>query len=398
MSVNWATVAGTATAGTDFLAGSGTVTIAAGATSATISVTVLGDARWEPNEGFSVVLSAPVGATIADGTGDVTITNDDPLELSIADASVTEGNSGTKTVTLTVSLSAASTGTVTVKYATGGGTATAGTDYTSTSGTLTFSAGQTSKTFTVTIRGDAVKEPNETFNVTLSSPSGAVIFRGTGVVTILDDEPGSGGAAALAGGTRLSTSALLEPRVAQPDPALSGATAAAALPLASSTTPITAGAKTGCARRGKLGRSYRRWRGSLWSLRAFKPRAFRRPLRRRRGAVGGALRPRPLRSEPARLRPEQVVDDAVHDRVARRLRVDPLEAVAHQERLRGRDRAPTGKPPASVSSQLFALSPLPSGGPTDLPAVEATLERRRRAVGQRHVVEEHAELLRAPSR
>jgi hypothetical protein len=107
-----------------------------------------------------------------------------------------------------------------------------------------------------------------------------VIFRGTGVVTILDDEPGGGGAAALAGGTRLSISALLEPRVVQPDPALSGATAAAALPLAASTTPITAATSTtkvsGCARRGKLGLHYRRWRGALWSLRAFKPRSFRR--------------------------------------------------------------------------------------------------------------------------
>ena len=58
--------------------------------------------------------------------------------------------------------------------------------------------------------------------------------------------------------------------------------------------------------------------------------------------------------------------------------------------------APTGNPAASVRIQLFAFGPLPAGGPVTVPAVEAGLERRARAVRQRHVVEEHAEVLHRP--
>ena len=58
--------------------------------------------------------------------------------LTVGDASVTEGNSGTQDLAFTVTLSAQATTPVTVAYATGNGTAIAGSDYTSASGTLTF--------------------------------------------------------------------------------------------------------------------------------------------------------------------------------------------------------------------------------------------------------------------
>ena len=108
--------------------------------------------------------------------------------LSIADVSISEGNTGTKTVTLTVTLSAAYSSAVTVAYATGGGTATAGTDYVAKSGTLTFAAGVRTMTFTVTINGDTVKEANETILVTLSSPVNATISRAVATITITNDE------------------------------------------------------------------------------------------------------------------------------------------------------------------------------------------------------------------
>ena len=66
---DWATAAGTATAGTDFASASGNATIAAGATSTTIVITVNGDVVDENNETFTVTLSNPVNATIADGSG-----------------------------------------------------------------------------------------------------------------------------------------------------------------------------------------------------------------------------------------------------------------------------------------------------------------------------------------
>jgi methyl coenzyme M reductase subunit C len=108
--------------------------------------------------------------------------------LSINDVSLTEGNAGTTNFTFTVSLSQASGQPVLVQYATADGTATAGSDYTATSGTLTIPAGQTSGTIVVSVNGDTDVEPNETFFVNLSNPSGATIADNQGQGTILSDE------------------------------------------------------------------------------------------------------------------------------------------------------------------------------------------------------------------
>ena len=119
-----------------------------------------------------------------------TITDDDVPELSIGNATVTEGNSGSVNAVFTVSLSAASNQEATVDYATSDGTATVGSDYTSASGTLTFAPGATTKTITVTVAGDTSDEANETFTVSLSSPVNAAISatQGTGTGTITDDD------------------------------------------------------------------------------------------------------------------------------------------------------------------------------------------------------------------
>ncbi len=105
VTVHYATTDGTATAGSDYVSQSGTLTFAPGETRKTIQVVAIGDAMVEANEGFSVVLSSPVGATLADGTAAGTIANDDvalPPELpalGISDVSVTEGDPGTGTGT-----------------------------------------------------------------------------------------------------------------------------------------------------------------------------------------------------------------------------------------------------------------------------------------------------------
>ena len=108
--------------------------------------------------------------------------------LSIDDVSLNEGNAGTTTATFTASLSAASTSAVTVNYTTADATSAAGTDYVAASGTLTFAAGQTTKTVTVTINGDTTVEPNETFVVNLSAASGATIADAQGQGTIVNDD------------------------------------------------------------------------------------------------------------------------------------------------------------------------------------------------------------------
>jgi hypothetical protein len=88
----------------------------------------------------------------------------------------------------TVTLSPSSSSTVTVKYATANGTATSGSDYVAASGTLTFTAGQTSKTISVAVNGDTQDEPNETFYLSLSNPTNATIGTAQAAATIVDDE------------------------------------------------------------------------------------------------------------------------------------------------------------------------------------------------------------------
>jgi hypothetical protein len=166
-----------------------TLTLAAGVSTATITVTPVDDTAVEGAE--SVTLTAKPGTAYVLGSATsatASIADNDLPSLSIANASVTEGNSGTKTVTVTLTLSAASPATVTVAYATGGGTATAGVDYVATSGTLTFAAGIRTQSFTVTIKGDTLKESNETILVTLSNAKNATIGSATGTITIVDDE------------------------------------------------------------------------------------------------------------------------------------------------------------------------------------------------------------------
>ena len=111
--------------------------------------------------------------------------------ISVGDASVAEGNSGTTTLSVPVTLSAATTSTVTVAYATADGTATAGSDYTPANGTLTFRPGETEKTIPVTVAGDTSVEGNETFTVTLSNPANAKIAQGSATATITNDDTAS---------------------------------------------------------------------------------------------------------------------------------------------------------------------------------------------------------------
>src|SRR5205085_1563089 len=122
VTVDWDTSAGTAISGTDFVAGSGTLTFAAGATTQSITVLVNGDTLDETNETFSVDLSAPGNATIGDGPGTGTITDNDAAPaISIADVTVSEGNAGTVAAVFNVTLSAASGRVVTVAWATADG-------------------------------------------------------------------------------------------------------------------------------------------------------------------------------------------------------------------------------------------------------------------------------------
>src|SRR6185436_8555480 len=104
--VSYATSDGSAHAGSDYTAVSGTLTFPPGTTSKSIAVPVTGDLLSEANESFFVDLSGASGAGVADGTGIGTIVdNDPPPSLAIADVSVAEGNAGNTPASFTVSLS-----------------------------------------------------------------------------------------------------------------------------------------------------------------------------------------------------------------------------------------------------------------------------------------------------
>ena len=106
--------------------------------------------------------------------------------LSVADTQATEGDD--QTLDFPVTLAPAVSGTVTVQYATSDGTATAGQDYTTTTGTLTFSANETSKTVSVPITDDTEEDSGETLTLTLSNPTGAVLGDAEATGTILNTE------------------------------------------------------------------------------------------------------------------------------------------------------------------------------------------------------------------
>ena len=166
ITVQWATANGTATQPLDYGQGGGTLTFAPGETSKTVGVAVKEDTLDEADEKFTVTLSGATNASLADGTGEGTIADDDPEpSLSIGDRSLAEqnGNAG-----FAVTLSAASGKTVTVAYATADDTAKQPGDYTAASGTLTFAPGETGKTVNVPIKQDALDEPDEGYTVTLS--------------------------------------------------------------------------------------------------------------------------------------------------------------------------------------------------------------------------------------
>ncbi len=174
------------------------VTFADGDTAAkTIKIPITDDSITENSETINLSLgSITGGATLgSQKTAVLTIIDNEALptlNLGPATLSQNEGNSGTSAYTFTVTLSNRTSRTVTVPYTINNGTATAGSDYVDSDGTLTFSAGQTSKTITVLVNGDTTAEQNETFTVKLGTPSNAVLGttqQSTG--TIVNDDGGT---------------------------------------------------------------------------------------------------------------------------------------------------------------------------------------------------------------
>lgn len=197
--VNYATASGTASL-TDYHAANGTLTFNPGETSKQIQVRIKGDASNESDEHFFIRLSAPRGATVADGEGRVTIANDDaarpaePVRFTISDATVVEGNQGETFLEFVVTADRANA--ITLSYQTADGTARAGLDYVAANGTLFFN-GQTSQTIRVRVMSDVTVESDETLVISLSEfrevrPAPARSITSTRLYAVFDDDQGRG--------------------------------------------------------------------------------------------------------------------------------------------------------------------------------------------------------------
>jgi hypothetical protein len=187
--VDYATADGTAIAGSDYTASSGTLTFGPSVTTQTFDVPITDDTADEPTpESFTVTLSSPSNAALGSpSTATVSINdNDDAPSISIADATVAE-NAGPLSFAVTLSNPSAST--ITVDFSTADGTATtADSDYVAEIGTLTFNPGETVASVEVTVTDDGVVEPNETLTVTLTNPANATVLDGSATGTITNDD------------------------------------------------------------------------------------------------------------------------------------------------------------------------------------------------------------------
>ena len=151
-----------------------------------------GDTRYYRVRAVSAVgYSSPSNVAGVTVGGSVRTAQPTGAALSVADAQVTEAAGAA--VNFTVSLDPASASTITVDYASANGTATAGLDYTQTAGTLTFKAGETSKTVAVVVLDDAIDEGEETFTLILYNPRGGGAYlkdaEATGTIRNTDPMP-----------------------------------------------------------------------------------------------------------------------------------------------------------------------------------------------------------------
>jgi hypothetical protein len=161
----------------------------------TITVPILDDAVPEATEAFTVTLSNPGGATLGATTvSTVSITDTDVLTgtLEVASATATVDESA-GTLNVQVNRVGGSGGAASVQYTTNPGTALAGTDYTTTTGTLNWADGDAApKTIVIPIIDDTMAEPAETFTVTLSNATGAILGPNTTTAVTITDTDGVG--------------------------------------------------------------------------------------------------------------------------------------------------------------------------------------------------------------
>ena len=187
MTLEYATADGTARAGEDYVATSGTLTIRAGVTSASVLVDLVEDAIAEDDETVVLRVNVPSDGTQQAISGTALIIDDDNVGvLDIGDAWRREAD---EYIRFEVTLSRPTTNNVAVDYETADGTATAGQDYVATRGTLTIPAGELAASIKVALLDDSIDEIHERFTVELRNAKNAYMGDSSGTGTIADGDP-----------------------------------------------------------------------------------------------------------------------------------------------------------------------------------------------------------------
>lgn len=190
--VDFRTVDGSAVSTTDYIAQTGTLIFAPGVTSRTIRVQVYGDLLDEYDESFNVELVNVTGAQLMDATGTaMVLDNDLPPGLSISDLAKPEGSDLNATLfEFILNLSAPSGKDIFLAYELADGTARSiDSDYYATPyGEVYFPAGTTVATIAAHVVADGSIEPNETFFVNLSNPTGTTLTDSQAIGTIVNDD------------------------------------------------------------------------------------------------------------------------------------------------------------------------------------------------------------------
>jgi Tol biopolymer transport system component len=193
VTVNFGTSNGTATAGSDYVARSETLTFAPGETEKLLSVQIINDEVTDPDETVTLTLSAPTGNSIlgARSSATLTITDDDP-HLFLFSASEYAVSEAGFSLLVTVTVSGTTTVPVSVAYSTSDGTANERSDYVTARGRLTFAPGENAKSFRLLVVDDVFVEGEETVNLILSDPKGGFVTNGgigsSAVVRITSDD------------------------------------------------------------------------------------------------------------------------------------------------------------------------------------------------------------------
>jgi hypothetical protein len=192
VSVDYRTTEDRAMPGSDYVEKTGQLIFQPGETEKILPVTVIGDNVYEGDEKFILFISHPVNAYIAESVGYCTILEDDQPRLMFA-SPVYEGSENASTpYVITVTREGDPGPPLSVDYATMDGTASQRTDYFVNAGTLTFAPGETSKTFNVMLQDDLYLEPDESFSLMFSNPTGGAVLGSPSVALFVIHENDTG--------------------------------------------------------------------------------------------------------------------------------------------------------------------------------------------------------------